>query len=493
MLSDQSILSKLILFLTILIWINGAHSQNVLNNLYSTPTGLKVSSLKSVFYDANGNISKSFDKQYYYNNANQLISSKVSPSEDVEYYYYPNGLRASLVSHGQVLVHFYSLHGQLINDSDGVQSASYLVANAVITRHVSRNIQVLLYDRHQSVIAELADSVAHFYQYDAYGLLKTHNNKQKVKDKDLDIAINPLGYSAYVFNSVTGLYHLKSRDYSPKLKVFLQPDGDAFDQYLHNNSYCYGSNNSLVTEDHSENRHHPYAAPVLINLGAITLGSFTGLAARYLDYKITHSNDLHTQSDHNSITSIPVIGSALSIDQDGSTKGRSNITRNDEPITYLEFNSDGNLVESSMGQGMTVSDQDTGVPLRKIQLANEGGAIGNSLIDSHLFSNKRGGYKIDINMDIAIEGISMRLLVGLDNHFEGLNELNNLLTFISNQQGFNIDIKVIPIVPPHVNTTKLLSYQPSGELSDSDKYSEASESDNSELEEFDQIFGGVLL
>ncbi|WP_440682610.1 RHS repeat domain-containing protein [Cysteiniphilum halobium] len=206
----------------------------------------------AIHYNANGNIS--MDNQgasFSYNVANALTQVSLTAGAKESDYYYANGLRAVAQSNTQVLVHYYSRHNELLNSSDGAQqSSAYLIANNVAVRSVNGNATVLLHNRHGSVIAQLGDK-SQFYQYSVYGVQKTEDRGRKTDSGTLDLAMNPLRYSSYMFDPLTGLYYLKARDYDPHLRSFIQADSYAFNNYGLINGYFYGNNNPVMGIDPS--------------------------------------------------------------------------------------------------------------------------------------------------------------------------------------------------------------------------------------------------
>uniref|UniRef100_UPI003F870130 RHS repeat-associated core domain-containing protein n=1 Tax=Cysteiniphilum halobium TaxID=2219059 RepID=UPI003F870130 len=190
---------------------------------------------------------------FSYNAANALTQVSLASGAKESDYYYANGLRAVAQSNTQVLVHYYSHDNQLLNSSDGAQqSSAYLIANNVTVRSVMGDATVLLHNRHGSVIAHLGDK-SQFYQYSVYGVQKTEDRGQKTENKNgsLVLATNPLRYSGYMFDPLTGLYYLKARDYNPSLRSFIQADSYAFNKQGLINGYFYGNNNPLMGVDPS--------------------------------------------------------------------------------------------------------------------------------------------------------------------------------------------------------------------------------------------------
>ncbi|WP_162896654.1 RHS repeat-associated core domain-containing protein [Cysteiniphilum halobium] len=208
----------------------------------------------ALHYNGNGNMSTdNKGASFSYNAANALTQVSLASGAKESEYYYANGLRAVAQSNTQVLVHYYSRHNQLLNTSDGAQqSSAYLIANNVAVRSVNGNVTVLLHNRHGSVIGQLGDK-SQFYQYSVYGVQRTEDGGQKTDNGSglLDLAINPLRYSGYMFDPLTGLYYLKARDYDPHLRSFIQADSYAFNNQGLINGYYYSNNNPVMGIDPS--------------------------------------------------------------------------------------------------------------------------------------------------------------------------------------------------------------------------------------------------
>ncbi|WP_440682611.1 RHS repeat domain-containing protein [Cysteiniphilum halobium] len=207
-----------------------------------------------ISYDVNGNLIDDGDC-YTYNAVNQLVQVVSQTGSKESNYYYANGLRAVAQNNTKVLVHYYSRNNALLNTSDGAQhSSAYLIANNVAVRSVNGNATVLLHNRHGSVIAQLGDK-SQFYQYSVYGVQRTEDGGQRTDSGSgsgtLDLAMNPLLYSGYMFDPLTGLYYLKARDYNPHLRSFIQADSYAFNNQGLINGYFYGNNNPLMGIDPS--------------------------------------------------------------------------------------------------------------------------------------------------------------------------------------------------------------------------------------------------
>ncbi|WP_119328863.1 RHS repeat-associated core domain-containing protein [Cysteiniphilum halobium] len=232
--------------------LNGAKAMDKQSKQSINHQRVLVSS--ALHYNANGNMSTdNKGVSFSYNAANALTQVSLASGAKESDYYYANGLRAVVQSSNQVLVHYYSRNNQLLNTSDDAQqSSAYLIANNVAVRSVMGNATVLLHNRHGSVIGQL-NNKPQFYQYSVYGVQKTADRGQRTENKNgsLALASNPLRYSGYMFDPLTGLYYLKARDYDPSLRSFIQADSYAFNNQGLINGYFYGNNNPLMGVDPS--------------------------------------------------------------------------------------------------------------------------------------------------------------------------------------------------------------------------------------------------
>ncbi|WP_119327945.1 RHS repeat-associated core domain-containing protein [Cysteiniphilum halobium] len=226
------------------------HGVDSINNM-SVDNHSNALAASAIQYDATGDLARDNKNiQYSYNSANQLTQIKLASGSGESYYYYSNGLRAVIHSNNRTLVHYYSRHGQLLNSTDGIQSSAYLIANTVSVRSIDGTAITLLHNRHGSVIGQLSNK-PQFYQYGVYGVQKTEGRGQKAENgsESLNLATNPLRYSGYMFDPLTGLYYLKARDYDPSLRSFMQADSYAFNSDGLINGYFYGNNNPLMGID----------------------------------------------------------------------------------------------------------------------------------------------------------------------------------------------------------------------------------------------------
>ena len=88
------------------------------------------------------------------------------------------------------------------------------------------------------------------YEYDAWGKLLYTNNP------DSPIAINPLRYRGYVYDSETGLYYVSSRYYDPEIGRWINADGQLSgvgEELLGYNLFAYCFNNPVNMGDPSGN------------------------------------------------------------------------------------------------------------------------------------------------------------------------------------------------------------------------------------------------
>ena len=199
-----------------------------------------ITPLYAVPYSARGNLlTDSGGNHYQYNISNQLIEDQTSHVQAVMYQYYATGEQASekgfskTAPHYPTIYHYYAGQGQLIDSSQRSIFAGYLFAHHTLLRALNTSqhvtVQLLFYNRHDSVIGTLQANSLVPYQYTAYGapVLFTINPHK-------GIVRNPLGYSGYYFDRTTGLAYLNARYYLPMSRTFLSRDS-----YVLSNQYHY--------------------------------------------------------------------------------------------------------------------------------------------------------------------------------------------------------------------------------------------------------------
>lgn len=205
-------------------------------------TELNVCANNAVLYTSLGNIQQDRQTQrYVFNLENQLIRDQLSTKSSIAYAYYANGLQAEEIMPGQQpLHHFYAAGARLINSTQGANKSTYLVSNETELRSIEgihAVTQLYIDNRHQSVIGWMGKSTFTSGQYNVYGQIILSADQQVTQV----LLANPLRYSHYFYDMLSGLYYLKARYYTPFYRTFLSRDSADL-----NNRYWYGNDMPLI-------------------------------------------------------------------------------------------------------------------------------------------------------------------------------------------------------------------------------------------------------
>lgn len=197
--------------------------------------GLNQQVSQDVEYDARGNVKKAAGATYLYTPDNQLASVSTGTTSKIELVYGPLGQLREINSDDQSRRFLYD-GPDLIAEWDGQGALLNTYAHgeghdnplATCAQGRCANAQWFHADRLGSIVA-VSDNAGKpvLYPYGPYG-----------ESAVLDAEDGPrFGYTGQMVLSGTGLYHYKSRAYSPELGRFLQPDtigyGDGLNMYLY--------------------------------------------------------------------------------------------------------------------------------------------------------------------------------------------------------------------------------------------------------------------
>lgn len=217
--------------------------------------------------------------QYSFNRLNQLVGfTRNRPKGDrqsVTYSYYADGRRATRGVDGVVQRFFYDGRGEVANSTvDGRRFSDYLVGHGREGRTLDDTTTFYLHDRHGSVSALLpAAGEPEFYAYDAWG---SQIVRPAAADEEDLLADNPFRYTGAYLDTATGLYHLKARDYSPRLASFVTRDSA---DLLNRTAYADG--NPVMKVDPSG--HFAWYDVVAPLVGAVVTVATGGLGAPLVD------------------------------------------------------------------------------------------------------------------------------------------------------------------------------------------------------------------
>ena len=145
-------------------------------------------------------------------------------------------------------------------------------------------------------------------EYDAWGNLLNKDQAAKLPIGETLLELNPFIYKGYIYDFETNLYYLKSRYYSPKIRMFISPDsliGDVgnIDNY---NLFAYCNNNPIMSVDNNGN----FAITSLI--GSVLLGAFVGAAIDLGTQLVGNGFDFKSL-DWGSAVNSAVVGGALGV------------------------------------------------------------------------------------------------------------------------------------------------------------------------------------
>ena len=203
----------------------------------------------SYTYDTNGNLTGDGTWTFGYDREGHLITASKSETS-VTYKYDALGRRIEKNVNGTVTKYVYS--GQDLieeRDSSGNVTAKYIYAGGI-----DNPVKVIkgtsMYYFQQDVIGNVTaltssnGAIVESYTYDAYG-------KPVIKDGSGNILFTPSTsflFTGREYDAETGLYHYRTRAYSPELGRFLQMDSIGFGGKDWN-LYRYVSNNPLTSND----------------------------------------------------------------------------------------------------------------------------------------------------------------------------------------------------------------------------------------------------
>lgn len=211
----------------------------------------KLNGVAEYTHDANGNLTKAFEWDYIYNDADQLMEVKQSGVTKAKYEYNADGLRTKkeLVQEGKTELYYYN-GDKLVYITDGSHNLKYFFLRDIKGKSVNMIdysgatpvTYWYLYDGHGNVVG-LSDKNGNevaSYEYDAWGSILSQSSTVTTGDGTALWKANPFRYSGYQYDDETGIYYLKSRYYSPFLGRFITKDA-----ILAINLYRYTANNPV--------------------------------------------------------------------------------------------------------------------------------------------------------------------------------------------------------------------------------------------------------
>ena len=214
---------------------------------------LTGNSARNFSSDELGNITSYYGNQFTWKNGRQLASvnqttlytydadgflvEKVYTSSNTKTRFYRNGsLITGIEENGVLTRYFYDTSGSILGFEKNGETYYYL-----------KNLQ--------GDVTGITDSngeILGTYRYDAWGFLYgIQDIRQWPADYNL-LYENPFRYRGYYYDTLSGLYYLNSRYYSPELKRFLSADSFVSGSNVPaqgNNAFAYCFNNPVNMRD----------------------------------------------------------------------------------------------------------------------------------------------------------------------------------------------------------------------------------------------------
>ena len=197
-----------------------------------------IPSLYAVPYSVRGNLlTDTRNTQYQYNVLNQLTQVRTVQNQRMSYQYYATGMRASenRVTWASRRCYYDNAFGQLVDTLRGNARTSYLPGHHLALRFYIKTqgkAQIMVLNRHQSVISRITAHTVYPTQYSIYGMPT--------------LTRPSIGYDGYLWDQAANMYYLKARYYHPNTRTFLTRDTAD----LHNR-YWYGNDHPLAGYDPS--------------------------------------------------------------------------------------------------------------------------------------------------------------------------------------------------------------------------------------------------
>jgi RHS repeat-associated protein len=200
-------------------------------------------------YDKNGNLTSDGEKNYEYNEENQLIEVKNKTGTSIARYTYDHeGKRTSIItSSGSTYFHYNGDKIVYETNANNAITAEYTwdAQGNPVTMTKSGETYYYHINGHGDVttLTNSSGVVVAEYNYDAWGNILSETGAMA--------ASNPFRYAGYRYDQETGLYYLKTRYYDSNLGRFITKDlfHGFEDDPLSLNRYTYVKNNPVINID----------------------------------------------------------------------------------------------------------------------------------------------------------------------------------------------------------------------------------------------------
>ena len=223
----------------------GPSTTYAVNNLnqYTAVAGANYS------YTARGDLAGDGTWTYGYDYEGHLISASKA-GMNVQYTYDMKGRRSKKTVNGTITGYVYNGDNLLEErDGSGNVTASYVYAGgldhpAAVTKGGSTYYFQQDALGNVTALTDSTGTVIEQYSYDVYGTPTIKDSSGNPKST----ALTPFLFTGREYDQETGLYHYRTRAYSPALGRFLQPDCISFDG-RDVNIHRYVENNPLIWTD----------------------------------------------------------------------------------------------------------------------------------------------------------------------------------------------------------------------------------------------------
>lgn len=268
-------------------------SDDVIGDWFYTYSGSRLVSVNDapVSFDVKGNV-VSYGRENYQWNMGSLLSKYISDDSVISFQYdaMNNPIVKTLNSTDQKRLVWEGK--RLVAESNGSKLLSFFYDCFGSPIGFSYNGSLYAYCKNafQDVVGIIRDDGALIAEY-SYGDFGEPGRTYDIDGSGIAY-LNPFRYRSYYFDQDLGLYHLKSRWYSPELRRFLSSDSprvlldQAFKSELLLNRYSYCANNPINYTDSQGTFADalaigaaaagsivcPWLAPLLIIAGAVLIG-----------------------------------------------------------------------------------------------------------------------------------------------------------------------------------------------------------------------------
>lgn len=209
---------------------------------------------------------KTYDGNTYEYNDAGIRTSKTVDGVPTHYHLIGDKVGSLIKGSSKLFFHY--------NERDMLVGFEYNKENYFYSRDLTGNIHNIV-DKNGDVMVE--------YKYDAWGNFLNKDTAAKTAIGGTLLALNPFIYKGYIYDDESGLYYLKSRYYSPKVRRFISPDSEIGDvgNIENYNLFAYCSNNPVMYSDPSGNMPEwlkwTIGIGIIVGLGVATV--LTGGAA----------------------------------------------------------------------------------------------------------------------------------------------------------------------------------------------------------------------